>query len=201
METKIIELIREFLHCCYLLTIPIFFINIAYLVYFTYDKLLKKGKWGSFKQFAGPFLSKKVVIFIIETIFIIGIFVPPYSWLNKGTTTIGSVFEKDYYEEQYYVYIRKNTDSSKSYKVPADIRKGSYEYEDFDENGNSVFYELGEGYFIQKIYWDNGGFLTFPDDFLDGSASCEIYLWEETYCTDINDEGYYITLTNEKAKR
>lgn len=121
-----------------------------------------------------PYIFDKRVIVVCEIVFVLGIlslFCPPL-----GNTSIGSPFERSSYTEQYYVYIRENSKQAISYKVKADIQNIDYNY------------------FIKKIYWNNGGYLSFTDYYN------TIYPGEESKCYAIKDDKYYILLTKEKVE-
>lgn len=90
---------------------------------------------------------------------------------------------------------------SKSYRCKADIYRGDYGYPAYTDEGEETFIIQGNGYFLEKVYWDNGGYLTFTDDDFDESISlARIYPGKEALVTDYNDEEYYVTLTTEKVK-
>ena len=61
----------------------------------------------------------------------------------------------------------------------------------------------GTGYFLEKVYWGNGGYLTFYDEenYLNTLSSIRLYPNKETKVIDYHNKVYYVTLTTEKAKK
>lgn len=99
---------------------------------------------------------------------LLGLFVFWIAWglfLNQwlGTTTIGSMWAKNNFETQYYVYIQPDGATSKNYRVKGDISR---------QDGV---------YYLEKIYWENGGYLTFTD--------CVLYEDNGTYASEDNCES------------
>lgn len=174
-------------------------INVVYLYY-----ILIRRKHESASEFFGAnsLLTKPGVIVIIEVVFVLGVFFskPIYSKLEN--TNIGSFFEKESYKECYYVYIRPNDKYQKSYRVKADIIKGSYGYFDYNDDGDEIYVSLGNGYFLEKIYWDNGGYITFLNegDYPTVVEHARLYPGKENRVTDENDKEYFVTLTSEKVE-
>lgn len=174
-------------------------INIAYVYY-----LIFRRKDMTVSEFFGAsFFSKPIAIFIIELFFVLGILLSDPVYSRFENTNIGSFFEKESYRECYYVYIRPDDKYQKAYRVEADIIKGSYGYYDYNDEGHEIYVSLGNGYFLEKIYWDNGGYLTFLDegDYPTIVDHARLYPGKETRVTDKYEETYYVTLTSEKVKR
>ena len=74
-------------------------------------------------------------------------------------------------------------------------------YEDyyFQEHGGEDVYALA--YHINKLYFPNGGYLTFDYDAVyDNPEYSTVYPNKETKVIDYHDNEYYITLTNLKVK-
>lgn len=93
---------------------------------------------------------------------------------NIGTKrygyNIGHFFEHGNYETKFYVYVSDNIDKTKSYRLPADIRKTSY------------------GYYFIKAYWPNGGTLSFYEPVKFYYGIC--------FPIDDNDNEWRIELTD-----
>lgn len=182
-----------------ILSMFIFVINLAYTNY-----LLRYRKHMSLSDFFGSkFFARPATIILMEIVFVAGILSTDTVYSNFENTNIGSFFEKEQYEESYYVYIRTDKKLQKSYRVKADIIKGSYGYFDYNDEGKEIYVELGNGYFLKKIHWDNGGYITFlhEDDYPTCTYRARLYPGKETYVYDEYDEEYFVTLTTEKAER
>lgn len=171
-------------------------VNCFYLSYLFKGKKQEKH----LTEYVGSFLSTKKGIVICETVLILGIICSPPVFSKIQNTNIGSLLEKEYYTEQYYVYVRPDKNSSKSYRLKADIVRGDYGYQSYDDNGEETFVTQGNGYFVQKVYWNNGGYLVFDHYECYDSYGARVYPGKEAYCIDVKDEVYYITLTTEKVK-
>lgn len=197
MITHLHSLFKAIRTVLYVSSFCISFLNIFYIVY-----LIKAKKSGTqLKEYVGTFLSKKAIIIICEIIFVLGIISSPLIFTHFENTTIGSFLEKESYNEQYYVYIRSNNKQSKSYRCKADIYRGNYVYPLYTDEGEETFVIQGNGYFLEKVYWNNGGYLTFIDeDCLDDTTSARIYPGKESRCTDLKGTEYYVLLTHEKVK-
>lgn len=163
-------------------------LNIMYLRY-----LLQGRKFGrSLEEYAGKFFSTKRGIVLAESIIALSIILSPPVFSHFENTNIGSFLEKDTYSERYYVFVRNDSAKAKSYRVKADIIRSSY---------SSSSYVDVNGYLLKKLYWPNGGYLIFidEDDLYSNASNAEISPLEEAYCEDIEGNGYYVTLTLEKA--
>ena len=198
-----LEFIRESFSAIRVLTsvasIIAIFLNCFYLYYLFKGK--KDGK--TLTQYVGKFFSKKSGIILCEIVMVCGILLSPPIYSNFENTTIGSFFEKETYSEKYYVYIRRDNSNAKAYKVKADILKSDYGYPTYTDEGEETVAIQGNGYFIKKIYWESGGYITFMDEYeelYDGINSTRIYPNRETSCEDVKGDTYYIMLTQEKAK-
>lgn len=172
-------------------------LNILYLCY-----LFRGRKFGrTLEEYAGKFFSTKRGIVLAESIIVLSIIFSPPVFNHFENTNIGSFLEKESYREQYYVYIRSDAKQSKAYRCKADIYRGNYGYSSYTDDGEETFIIEGNGYFLEKVYWNNGGYLTFADDdFLETTSSARIYPGKETVVTDCHDDEYYVTLTTEKIK-
>lgn len=180
------------------------FIYSVFLLLFCLDYNSRKKKKGSDPEpnafdflFYKNYKSKvRLIIFII-----LGILCFPPVFQNLQNTNIGSILEEEVYEECYYVYIREDNTRAKSYRVKADIKRG---YLGSSTEGffcDESFALKSNGYFVERIYWGNGGSLSFYADEYDLDFSpARIYPGRETKVLDKNDDKYYVTLTLEKAK-
>ena len=157
------------------------------------------------------FHKKPKRMILCEILLVIGILLLPPVFNLYANTDIGSILEKASYEECYYVYVREDMNEAKAYKLKADIVKGDYGYSSYTDEGEETIVIQGNGYFLEKVYWGNGGYLTFLDesDLLGGdsfggiwllSPSSRVYPNREVSVTDKQDKTYYVTLTKEKAK-
>ncbi len=109
---------------------------------------------------------------------LVGSFLLLLAWslfLNQplGTKTVGSMWAKNNFDTQYWVYIEPQNAEAKNYRVKGDINR---------DDGT---------YSLNKIYWDNGGYLTF--------TNCSLYdnngvYTSEDDCESSNwlndDDGY-----------
>ena len=139
-------------------------------------------------SYVGNFFSQRNGILLCIMFSILGFILSPQVFDKFENTNIGSFLEKETYREQYYVYIRNNDKFSKSYRVKADIFKGPYGYETYTDDGEETFVVKGDGYFLEKIYWNNGGYLIFQNS--DDFSGAQLYPGDD----------YYVTLTTEKVK-
>lgn len=179
-------------------SIIMLFLNCFYIHYFFKGK--KNGK--TLAMYVGEFFSKKVGIILCELIMVCGILLSPPIYSKFENTTIGSFFEKKFYCEKYYVYIRRDISKAKAYKVKADILKSDYGYHTYTDDGEETVIIQGNGYFVTKVYWENGGYTVFLDnydDLYDHKTYSRVYPNIETSCENISGDTYYIMLTNEKA--
>lgn len=193
-------LIQAFKNIRLLLRIASFyalFLNCFYAYYLLKGK--KSGK--TLIDYVGNFFSQKKGILLCEILFVLGILSSPFVFQHFENTNIGSFLEKESYREQYYVYVRSNNKQSKSYRCKADIYRGRYGYPSYTDEGEETFVIQGEGYFLEKVYWNNGGYLTFTDDdWLEVTSSARIYPGKEVSVKDYHDNEYYVTLTTEKVR-
>lgn len=103
-------------------------------------------------------------------------------WL--GSTTVGSVWAKTNFNTQYWVYLQPNNATSKNYRVKGDITR------------------LDGIYFLSKIYWDNGGYLTFDDCNLyknDGVYKSEDSCQSSNWLNDDDGYEYYSVRLDQKV--
>lgn len=197
MEEYIMKLFKAFRIAMYGMAFYMILMNGCYIHYIFKGK--KQGK--TLAEYVGKFFSKKRGVILCEIILLLGIIFYPPIFERLGNTNIGSFFEKESYEEQYFVYIRESGNKSKSYKVKADILKSNYGHPSWEDDGEETYDIHGNGYFIKKVYWSNGGYLNFEDyDHWGYPTENQIYPGKETLCYDSNDDGYYIFLTNEKVR-
>lgn len=109
-----------------------------------------------------------------------------YTRIN-GDEVIGSFFEKSEYRTQYYAILTPETNSSKNYKLKADIWVFNETSQDYE--GRSYTYKV---IMVEKVYFKNGGYVYFDD--------CQVDLNKKEYCIDQNSRGWYIQLTNTKVE-
>jgi hypothetical protein len=95
----------------------------------------------------------------------------------SGAESIGSFFEKTDYRTKYYVNMFPEASKSESYRLPAMIHV-------YDGSDKVIS--------IERVYFDNGGFLYFED--------CQVEIGEKTYCTDQRGRRWYIELTDLKVE-
>lgn len=193
---KLVTAFKGFRLLIWNISLFMMFINCFYVYYLIMGKKRRK----TLSNYVGNFFARKTGILLCEVIFVLGTIFSPFVFSNFENTNIGSLLEKDTYQEQYYVYIRRNN-HSKSYRVKADIFKGNYGYPSYTDEGEETFIIKGNGYFLEKIYWNNGGYLTFSDrnDCFDGASSARLYLGQEARVIDYHDNEYYVTLTSDKV--
>lgn len=111
---------------------------------------------------------------IITTFFITLIFCVSFNiWgTHKYGDHIGNFFEKANYDAGYFVYVSDNPDSTKYYRLKADIRKGV------------------DNYYLLKVYWPNGGSLSFEE--------ARLFVNKASYLTDDNDREWIVELTTHR---
>lgn len=196
MQESLMSLFKAVRMFLFIISFYVAFVEIFYILYiFKWQKQEK-----SLESFVGKFFSKKKVVILCQVLLVIGILSSPFVFDKFQNTNIGSFLEKDSYEEQYYIYIRNSRKQSKSYRCKAKIYKGDYGYPSYTDDGEETFVVQGNGYFLEKVYWNNGGYLTFvDDDLLETASSARIYPGKETSVTDYHDNEYYVTLTTEKV--
>lgn len=139
-----------------------------------------------FYDMVDSFRKKPKRMILCEILLVVGILLSPPVFNLYANTDIGSILEKESYKESYYVYIREDMNEAKAYKLKADIVKRTYKFEPH--------------YYLEKVYWGNGGYLTY---FVQGGRvkdSAQVYPGIEASVTDKQDKTYYVTLTKEKAK-
>lgn len=151
-----------------------------YIKYFFIDR-----KYGeNLENCVGKLASKPKMVIIIVPMCVISILCVSF-YFGAGNTQIGSIFEKHNYQEKYYVYVTENTKQSKRYKIPADIYRIRGSVGDYT-------------YFVQKIYWPNGGYIDFTDnDNIIGEKVIPLKEIEVDFSSEHNP--IYITLTTEKV--
>lgn len=94
-----------------------------------------------------------------------------------GSTNIGGLFERINYTESYYVNLFPENANDKNYKVKAEIEK------------------IGNGYYISKAYFSNGGYITFNNNGTDKSlkVSSKIGIYDD------EDKYWRVELTTQKS--
>ena len=97
----------------------------------------------------------------------------PGHWLEKGS-----------YEAQVYVNLFTDKDSSKNYRLVADIER----YTDCDSDGEQS--NCYSGYRVHNIKFPNEGYIEFDD--------CEATLNKKVHCIDYDGDSWYVELTNQK---
>ena len=196
MHAYLMQAFRVFRLLLWIISFYSLFLNCAYAYYFI------KGKrdGNTLANYVGDFFSKKKGVLLCEIILVLGILFSPSVFSHFENTNIGSFLEKESYSEQYYVYIRKDKKQSKTYRCRADICKGDYGYPSYTDEGEETFVIQGNGYFLKKVYWDNGGYLTFTDDDDWTKSSAQVYPGKEVSVTDYHDNEYYVTLTTDKVR-
>lgn len=91
------------------------------------------------------------ILWVIWAFFLANIF---------GSKTIGSFWAKSNFDTQYWVYLEPDNAEAKNYRVKADISR------------------IDGDYWLEKVYWPNGGNSNFEDCKLDdalqrnGSVDC-----------------------------
>lgn len=114
---------------------------------------------------------------LVIVLLIIGSFYLP-KVMGFGTTQIGSFYELPEYKEHYYVEMSrepKTVNDRKEYVLPAEI------------------WHMSGGYYIQYLYFNNGGSLNFEDE------EESLILNKEVRLSDEEHDTYYITLTDRKS--
>jgi len=122
-------------------------------------------------------------------------------YMGYGTTQIGDFYEKKDYTEEYMVIMSQKPQTNpnrKEYTLPATI----YRCEDYLDTTSSTHYITGERsekeiygyqYHIEKLYFSNGGYLTFDEGYNVVHLNEEVKLYDRN-----NNDTYYITLTDQK---
>ena len=182
------------------------FVIVLVNIYWLYHIVSIKWHGEKIGDYAGNIFPKNnKIILACEAVMLLGFICSPRIFSKFENTNIGSFLEKEVYEEQYYVYIRRDAEKSKSYKVKAVIIKRNYGHPLTTDDGDWTFKVDGNGYFLKKIYWDNGGYLTFLDDDdvceLESNSPARLYPFKEKMCEDKKDDLYYIYLSAEKVNK
>ena len=117
--------------------------------------------------------NKKTFV-VCQIILLLGVF-STFVYPHFENTDIGSILEKSYYTEQYYVYLSERSSPSKSYRLRASIT----------HNGDDI-------YLLNTVYWNNGGYFEFDKERVEPGR--------ETQCYSLTDEtDYLVTLTYDKV--
>lgn len=196
MHDLLLSLFKTVRMFFYAVSFYMILVEALYVIYLI--KWRKQGK--SLESCVGKIFSKNKGVILCQILIVFGILSSPFVFDKIQNTNIGSFLEKNTYCEQYYVYIRNNSEYSKAYRCKADICRGDYGYDSYTDEGEETFVVQGNGYFLEKVYWDNGGYLIFTDDDLsEFTSSARLYPGKETLVTDRHDNDYYVTLTTEKV--
>lgn len=159
------------------------YIVIATIIFSLLKRLTSKIKGYENKKLFSN-ISKVDIIFLVICFTCLLLSIIPSTSL--GSTTIGSLFEKEEYEEKYYVYMYPEKSQSENYKLEADIISKMTSRGDDNERG----------YFIEKVYFPNGGYITFYNSI--GWESLRI--GEKIRTLDDKEKYWDIELTKEKVK-
>ena len=146
-------------------------------------------------------LKKELITGVIIGHIFLGYFL--YSWTKNtyvrhyGNEIIGSYWAKPNFRTKYMVKLSKSSDSQKVYVLPAIVHVFSETYEsDYpqeDRWGLEYYESYTEEYIIlEKVFFNNGGYLTFDD--------CNLEFGEKIYCWDQDEGKWYIELTEEKVE-
>lgn len=117
---------------------------------------------------------------------------------HYGNEIIGSYWAKPSFTTKYIVKLSKARDSNKEYALPGIVTVFSEWIESDYPQENEWGQEYYESYIeeeyilLEKVFFNNGGYLTFEE--------CDLEMGVKIYCTDQNDEDWYIELTKEKVK-
>ncbi|MEE0840861.1 MAG: hypothetical protein U0L72_10035 [Acutalibacteraceae bacterium] len=142
----------------------------------------------SILKYKKRFKSRATYVFWLFS-FVIGLFYTP-KLFSFGSTQINNFFEADEYTETYYVYMSREPETASRrmvYKLPAKIERREYSERHDGEN-----FDYSD-YYINQLYFSNGGYLSFDDDY------APLQLEKEVSVLDSCGDFYYITLTSEKA--
>jgi hypothetical protein len=114
---------------------------------------------------------------------------------SYGDEILGSYFEKFEYRTQYYVNVFPDDESTKNYRLPAEIHV--YSEEEEGEPTEDVYgIEHSNTYttkyiVLDKVFWPNGGYLDFND--------CQLEIGKKVMCNDQDGVSWNVELTNEKV--
>lgn len=168
---KLLKSIFYGFSCSTIITIPLY--TILLCGRHKMKKKMTKEEWERKEHFKNWDIFEKYLYILIATGAILGSLYSPIAFFNAGNTQIGSLLEKRYYEEQYFVQFRSSSFED-PYMLIADIEK-----------------TRDEGYVINKVHFNNGGYITF--------SSMPVEPREEVHIRDNNNEWHYITLTKERV--
>ncbi len=171
------------------------------------------GTWIELGLYGISFLLILVVLFKVRSIkrelqlgviighLILGYFIFNWSKNNYvrhyGNEIIGSNWAKPNFTTKYIVKLSKSEDSNNEYMLPAIVTVFSESIESNhpqeDSRGQEYYESYDEKYImLEKVFFNNGNYLTFEE--------CDLEMGRKIYCTDQNDEDWYIELTKEKVK-
>lgn len=173
----LISFIQENLtYCSFLCFITVPFILFAFFRKRKLKKTLTKEEYeeeyGTI-DFLKLKFSEKILPLTVIILTIVGLLYSPIALFGCGNTQIGNLLEKREYKEQYLIKFRTSK-SDDAHILVADIEKTN----DY-------------GYVINKVYFSNGGYITF--------SSMPVTPRKEIEVQADNNEWYYITLTKEKV--
>lgn len=113
---------------------------------------------------------------------------------NYGNEVIGSYFEKPNYRTKYYVNVFQKKDNDKNYRLPALIHVFlDTEYDNNNDNYFGIDQEqssTSKNIALEEIILPNGDKKHFSE--------CQLEMWDKVYCTDQDNQGWYLELTNIK---
>ncbi len=116
---------------------------------------------------------------------------------HYGNEIIGSYWAKPNFKAKYIVNLAKSSDLQKAHSLPAIIHvfKESHE-SDYprEDNWGQEYYEsyTKEYIFLEKVFFNNGKYLTFDD--------CNLKMRNKSYCRDQDENEWLIELTEEKVE-
>lgn len=116
---------------------------------------------------------------------------------NYGAEKIGSIFEKSRYKTKYYVNLFPDMNSSKNYRVKAEIEADFVEWEESDNQGNPIS-KSHRVYYINKAYFPSGGYIIFDKERIPNDKGVEVR--KKTLLVDTSGRYWWAELTSEKAK-
>jgi hypothetical protein len=131
------------------------------------------------------FLTKKgkdvlIVVVVVAAMLFIFTGGNPISIIGWQKTP-GALFEQRFYSGKYKVIVSENKNTSKEYKLTADIDR--HIHCDGPDCGSLA-------YWVSTIYWPNGGYIEFDTD------TCAIGIQHESECEDVDGKSYSILMTN-----
>lgn len=138
----------------------------------------------------GKYLTKQAKKVLTYTVVVLGFFAvvsggSPQHIIGWQKTP-GSFFEKISYDAKLYVFVNTDKNSTKNYKLPAEISK----YAECDDSGEEASCS-SPSYHLLSFTWPNGGYAEFDN--------CYIGLSRSSACEDMDGRSYNILLTGMKV--